>query len=291
MRKIDFLGPRKIWFAFSGSLIAISIFAMLVLGVKLGIDFRGGTIFDLAFKNKASIAEIRESLSKIDMAGSTIQQVEGNEFFIRSEKLDQATQKAILASLEKSFGIEEIRYIQDVGPGWGDQVTRGAILALIASLATIIIYITLRFEYKMAFSAIISLFHDAIITVGLYALLGREITPNMIAGLLTILGYSLYDTIVVFHRIVENTKTIGKGRYMDMANNSLNQVWIRSINTSLTTIIPVLMLMLFGGETLKDFALVLLIGLIAGVYSSIFVASPIFAMWKEKEPRYAYKEV
>ncbi len=290
MRRFDFMGRRKTWFTASAVLLSSCILAMLTMGIKLGIDFKGGTLFDLSFKNEINVTEAREVLRGFNLADSTIQQVEANELLIRSKKLDQATQKEILAAFEKKAGIEEIRYIQDVGPGWGEQVTRGALMALIASLATILIYITLRFEYKMAFSAVAALLHDIIVTVGVYAILGREVTPNMIAGILTILGYSLYDTIVVFHRILENTKSLGKGRYMDMANESVNQVLARSINTSLTTIIPVFILMLFGGETLKDFALVLVVGIIAGTYSSIFIASPLFAMWKEREPRYAYKE-
>ncbi|MDI6799515.1 MAG: protein translocase subunit SecF [Actinomycetota bacterium] len=291
MRKFDFMGRKNTWFIISAVLITMAALAMLFKGIRPGIDFKGGTLLDLAFKNEITAADVRDVLREFDLSNSTIQQVETKEFLIRSKKLDQATQKEILAAFETKAKIEEIRYIQDVGPGWGEQVTRGALLALAASLATILIYITLRFEYKMAFSAVAALLHDVVITVGVYALLGREVTPNMIAGLLTILGYSLYDTIVVFHRILENTRALGKRRYLDMVSDSLNQVLARSINTSLTTIIPVFILLLFGGETLRDFALVLVVGIIAGTYSSIFIASPLFAIWKETEPRYAPSEV
>ncbi|HDP70280.1 MAG TPA: protein translocase subunit SecF [Actinobacteria bacterium] len=288
--KFDFIGRKKIWFVFSGVLMLISVAAVIFLGLKLGIDFKGGTLFDLVFEKEMTVSEIRDTLREYNLADSVIQHSKGKEFIIRSSKIDQKTQESILEDFKSSAGIKEIRYIQDVGPGWGTQVTRGALLALAASLTTTLIYISFRFEYKMAFSAVVALLHDIVITVGVYALLSREVTPNVIAGLLTILGYSLYDTIVVFHRIQENTKYLGKKRYADMANESLNQVIMRSINTSLTSIIPVVCLLVFGGETLKDFALVLVVGLITGAYSSIFIASPLFAIWKEREPRYRPKK-
>ncbi len=284
--KLNIMGRRKVWSILSSILIILSFAALAIFGIKPGIDFKGGTLFDLVFEKETTVSEVRNVLQKYKLEDSVIQHADGNEFLIRSSRIDQGTQKLILEDLEKKFRIEEIRYIQDVGPGWGTQVTRGALLALAASLITILIYISLRFEYKMAFSAVTALLHDIIITVGVYSLVGRELSPNMIAGLLTILGYSLYDTIVVFHRIRENTKYLGRKRYLDMVNESVNQILMRSINTSLTSVIPVICLLIFGGETLKDFALVITVGLIAGTYSSIFVASPLLGLWKEREPRY-----
>ncbi len=288
--KLNIIGRTKVWFVLSGIVILISLAAVLIIGIKPGIDFKGGTLLDIEFEKTTTVSDVRDVLREYDLADSVIQHSEGNEFLVRSKKIEQKTQDAILENFKKNFGIKEIRDIQDVGPGWGAQVTRGAVLALVASLITILIYISLRFEYKMAFSAVAALFHDIIIAIGLYALFGREITPNMIAGLLTIFGYSLYDTIVVFHRIRENTRYLGKKRYSDMVNDSVNQVKMRSINTSLTSLLPVICLLVFGGETLKDFALILTIGLTAGTYSSIFVASPLLALWKEREPRYRPKK-
>jgi len=288
--KLNIIGRTKVWFVLSGIVILISLAAVLIIGIKPGIDFKGGTLLDIEFEKTTTVSDVRDVLREYDLADSVIQHSEGNEFLVRSKKIEQKTQDAILENFKKNFGIKEIRDIQDVGPGWGAQVTRGAILALVASLITILIYISLRFEYKMAFSAVAALFHDIIIAIGLYALFGREITPNMIAGLLTIFGYSLYDTIVVFHRIRENTRYLGKKRYSDMVNDSVNQVKMRSINTSLTSLLPVICLLIFGGETLKDFALILTIGLTAGTYSSIFIASPLLALWKEHEPRYRPKK-
>ncbi|MDO8886718.1 protein translocase subunit SecF [Candidatus Oleimmundimicrobium sp.] len=286
MMKLNLMGRKKVWFTLSGIVISISVIAVLILGIKPGIDFKGGTFLDIKFEKTTTVSNVRDVLRKYDLADSVIQHSEENEFLIRSKRIEQKTQGEILKDFEKNFGIKEVRDIQNVGPGWGAQVTKGAFLALVASLITILIYISLRFEYKMAFSAVAALFHDVIIAVGLYALFGREVTPNTIAGLLTILGYSLYDTIVVFHRIRENTKYLGRKRYSDMVNDSVNQVFMRSINTSLTSLLPVICLLMFGGETLKDFALILAIGLIAGTYSSIFIASPILAIWKEREPKY-----
>jgi len=289
--KLNIIGRTKVWFILSSIVILISLVAVLIIGIKPGIDFKGGTLLDIEFEKTTTVSDVRDVLRKYDLADSVIQHSEGNEFLIRSKKIEQKTQDAILENFTKNFGVKEILDIQDVGPGWGAQVTRGAFLALAASLITILIYISFRFEYKMAFSAVAALFHDIIIAVGLYALFGREITPNMIAGLLTIFGYSLYDTIVVFHRIRENTKYLGRKRYSDMVNDSVNQVKMRSINTSLTSLLPVICLLVFGGETLKDFALILTIGLTAGTYSSIFIASPLLALWKEREPRYRPKKV
>jgi SecD/SecF fusion protein len=154
------------------------------------------------------------------------------------------------------------------------------------SIFAILVYVSLRFEYKMSVTAIIGIIHDTLIVLGVYVLFGREITPNTIAALLTIIGYSLYDTIVVFHRIRENTSSVGKRTFMEMANDSINQIFMRWINTAMSQIIPVGCLLLFGGETLRDFAFAMTVGLISGAYSSIGLASPLYAVWKETEPRY-----
>ncbi len=160
-------------------------------------------------------------------------------------------------------------------------------MRLAVSLLAILLYVSLRFEYKMAVTAIVALVHDILITLGIYALVGWEISPNVIAALLAILGYSLYDTIVVFHRIKENSQGLVKQSFMSMANESINEVLVRSLNTTVSSLIPVLVLLFFGGSTLKDYALALTIGLTVGAYSSIGVAAPLFAMWKEREPKYA----
>ncbi|TLM77543.1 MAG: protein translocase subunit SecF, partial [Actinobacteria bacterium] len=175
-----------------------------------------------------------------------------------------------------------------IGPGWGKNITDRAMLAFVLSLVAILLYISIRFsEWKMAVSAIVALVHDIIITLGIYALFKFEVTPNTIAALLTIIGYSLYDTIVVFHRIKENSANLTKQSFMSMANESINEVLVRSLNTAVTSLIPVVVMLFFGGSTLQDFAFALTIGLLVGAYSSIGVAAPLYTMWKSTEPKYA----
>lgn len=297
----NFIGRKNLWFAISGGIIAIGLIAVLLGGLRLGIEFEGGTLIDAKFTGKVpAIAEVRKTIKPFKLGDSVIQSKEGNELLIRTKRLSNDEKDKVQTAIEKAFKVKDIN-TTTVGPEWGQQVTSGAIKALLFSLLVLLIYISLRFEYKMAVAAIIALFHDILVVIGIYALVGlgfnflngigltffpREVTPNTVAALLTILGYSLYDTIVVFHRIQENTPLIGKRTFSDMTNDSVNQVLMRSINTSLTALIPVTVLLAIGGETLKDFAFALFVGLISGAYSSIFIASPILAMWKEIEPRY-----
>lgn len=196
-----------------------------------------------------------------------------------------ASARQVAESLEISAESFEVTTI---GPDWGESVIKSSLIAFFVSILLIIIYIAIRFEYKMGVTAIISLLHDLILVFGIYALVGREVNPNMIAALLTILGYSLYDSVVVFHRINDNMKGSDmKCTFMSMANRSINQVFIRTINTTLTSLIPVLAMLFFGGETLKDFAFAMTIGLLCGAYSSIAVATPLYSIWKTREPKYA----
>ncbi len=288
--RIDFMGYRKWMFLFSAVLLAVSIASVAIRGVTLGIEFQGGTVMTLLGKEGVSVSEVRDAL--VDMkapnaANAIIQQTADNGFIVRvgisdPDKADEVFQD-IVSRL--GFPAQEINRTT-IGPGWGRNITDKALIALIVSLFAILVYISLRFEYKMSLTAIIALVHDVIIVLGIYALAGREVTPNTIAALLTILGYSLYDTIVVFHRIKENSQHVVKQTFMQMANDSINQVFARSINTSLTALIPVTVLLFFGGDTLKDFAFALVVGMLSGSYSSIGVASPIYALWKEREPKY-----
>ncbi|RJQ56318.1 MAG: protein translocase subunit SecF [Actinobacteria bacterium] len=290
----DFIGKRNWWFAFSGVLVAVSIVALFVSGINYGIDFQGGTLIDVRLEKAASVQDVRKVLGGQGLADSTVQVADvesvaskGKEVLIRTEQLQPAKQRQVLESLDKSFRLDRRgTSVQTVGPGWGDNVTRGALLALGMSFFAILIYISLRFEWKMAFSAMSALVHDLVLVVGIYALVGREVTPNTIAAVLTVLGYSLYDTIVVFHRIKQNSDRMGKRTYAMMANDSINQIFVRWLNTSVIQLIPVISLLIFGGETLKDFAFALMIGIMSGTYSSIFFASPLLVVLKESEPRF-----
>lgn len=294
----DYIGRKKIWFAVSGVIIAAGLMAIFMGGLKFGVEFKGGNQYNIMFKNATSVSDVRETMDSMELGGSTIQPVgSGNEISVRTPRQTKDKQAEIKTTLKKDFQVKEIS-MRDIGPGWGQQVTDGAIKALIASLIVILLYISIRFEFKMAIAVIIALIHDGLIVIGVYSLVGlleakfgfsyipTEVTPNTVAALLTILGFSLYDTIVVFHRIKENAEIIGKRTYSAMANDSINQVIMRSVNTSLTELVPVIALMFFGGETLKDFGFAMLVGLVSGVYSSIFIASPVLAMLKEMEPRY-----
>jgi SecD/SecF fusion protein len=291
---IDFMGYRWWLLGFSALMIVVSVASIAFLGLNFGIEFKGGTVVEVkAVGASATPDSIRTALIKNKVPDAVVQaerdpatgQLSG--YLIRMPVNDSAVaNKAVVASLKAVKVPSGQISATTIGPGWGATVTNSAIIALIVSLVAILIYVSIRFEYKMSVTAVIALFHDVIIVLGIYALTRRELTPNTIAALLSILGYSLYDTIVVFHRIRENTGHLVKQSFMQMANDSINQVLVRSLNTSFTSVIPPLMLLFFGGDTLKDFAFALTIGLISGAYSSVAVASPLYAMWKEREPKY-----
>lgn len=286
--RFDFMGNKWVFFAASGVLIAAGIIGLFAVGLKFGIEFRGGTVMDLTMEKEFTVAQVRAVLAKQGQQDAVVQPVEGTKgVLIRARRLEPDKVAGVFDALDRQFGVAAQNDIQTVGPGWGANVTNAAVTALSVSILALITYISLRFEYKMALTAVFTLLHDGLLTVGVYALAGREITPNTLAALLTILGYSLYDTVVVFHRIKENAAHIGKETFQHMANESINQVFVRSINTTMTTLIPVLALLFFGGETLRDFAFALTVGLATGTYSSIGVAAPIFAIWKETEPKFA----
>jgi SecD/SecF fusion protein len=293
MRKpyIDFMGNRKWLFLASGIVIAIAIGALLVRGLVFGIDFKGGTTIKLPQQAGITTEKVTAALAAAGMKDAIVQPAfiggRPDGWLVRSGESSSAVATVMFTTAASTLGIPlQSSRTSTIAPSYGRSITDAAILALIASIAAILLYISIRFEYKMSVTAVIALLHDAIITLGLYALVGREVTPNTVAALLTIIGYSLYDTIVVFHRIRENAQHLSKDSFMHMANDSINQVLMRWINTGLCSIIPAIVLLTFGGDTLKDFAFALLVGLISGAYSSVAVASPLYAMWKETEPRY-----
>jgi SecD/SecF fusion protein len=283
---IDFMGNRKWFYILSGVLLVIAIAALLIRGLHFGIEFRGGTVMEFSAGKSVTVAQMRSALREQKITQAEIQAVgNGGGFLVRTGESDPAKANAAAAAAATKLGLPSPS-VTTIGPGWGKNISDKAIIALIIALSAILLYVSVRFEYKMSITAIISLVHDVTITLGVYALVGREVTPNTVAALLTILGYSLYDTIVVFHRVKENSQRIVKQTFGQMANDSINQVLVRSINTVLVSLIPVICLLLFGGETLKDFAFAMTVGLMLGAYSSIGVAAPIYVMWKETEPKY-----
>ena len=285
MSHFDFIGRKAIWFGLSSVVIAIGIAAILINGLTFGIEFQGGTLFEVKFAKPVTVAEVRQAVAPAGLDDAVIQLAGSKKsVFIRTSTLGQSRQGEVRKALKKK-GATDFN-IQRVGASWGKRLTQGTLIALFVALAVVLGFIAIRFEVKMGVAAVVALSHDVMIAIGMYALVSREVTTSTVAAFLTILGYSIYDTIVIFDRIRENTGGIKKETYSAMVNDSVNQSLRRSINTSLTSIIPVASLLVFGGETLKDFAFALLIGLASGTYSSIFIASPFLAMLKEGEPRY-----
>ncbi len=282
--RVDFVGRRNTWFAVSAVVIAIGVAALIIKGLTFGIEFKGGTLFEARFKKNVSVAKVRSVVRPLGLGDSVIQKAGNKSIHLRTAELTIAKQQKVKSALS-DIGAKDFN-IQGVGASWGERLTTGTLVALLVSLVVVFGFVAVRFEFKMGTVAVMALFHDIIVAVGLYALVGREVTTATVAAFLTILGYSLYDTIVIFDRVRENTPGLKLKTYSAMVNDSVNQSLRRSINTSLTSIIPVVSLLVLGGETLNDFAFALLVGLVSGAYSSLFIASPVLAIWKETEPKY-----
>ncbi|MBQ9042770.1 MAG: protein translocase subunit SecD [Eggerthellaceae bacterium] len=292
---INFVGHRKVFLIISACLIVASVAVVGIKGLTFGIEFVGGTSITFHETGETTIDEMRSAFADAGQAEATIQTTteNGNEgFLIRMTVTDAQEATAIANQVADQLGFTTENFeVTTIGPDWGSSVISQSLIAFLVSLVLIIIYIAIRFEFKMGVTAVIVLLHDLIIVIGVYALVGREFTPNAVAALLTIIGYSLYDTVVVFHRINDNAKDMNvKCSFFTVANHSLNQVFIRSINTTVTSLIPVLFMLFFGGETLKDFAFAMTIGLFIGCYSSIALGTPLYSIWKTREDKYAKAE-
>jgi len=290
---IDLIGKMKIAAAASLLVVIISILSLILHGgPNLGIDFAGGTLVQIKFSQETSADRIRDSLKTIDLGNSVIQRFgyhDNNEFLIKTEKSSSALKglsNKIEEALNSSYsnGDFEIRRVEVVGPKVGKDLREKGMLAMLYAVIGILIYVTWRFELRYAVGAVIALLHDVLITVGIFSLLGKEFTLPIIAALLTIIGYSLNDTIVVFDRIRENIKGTRKQPLKDIVNSSINQVMSRTVLTSFTTLLVVLALFIFGGAVIHDFAFALLIGILIGTYSSIFIASPTILVWESVIP-------
>ena len=287
---VDFIGRRRMWFLLSGAAVAISIFGLVGPGLNLGIDFQGGALLTYRNESGASVEEIQETLQGEGHPEAVVQLTGEDSVRVRTESLG-GERSELLDAVASTSGIDSSDIsVEDIGPKWGQQISVKALQGLVIFLVAVTIYITFRFEWKMAIGGMASLFHDLIITAGVYALVGREVTPETVIAILTILGYSLYDTVVIFDRMKENTGSaalVARETYGGAVNMSLNQVLMRSFNTTLATLFPVVALLLFGGETLESFAFALFVGLLLGAYSSVFLAAPLVALLKEREPRLA----
>lgn len=293
----DFLTRKWRWALVSGILILISLAGFVVNGLNLGLDFTGGTAWQMTVANGKSVSTgaVRDLVTGLGVKDPKIVVLGSDGVRIETEEVNKAAEAKITAALAKYGGITvKAVSISEVGPSWGDKVSKQALFALGLFFLAVALYLSLRFEFKMAIAAIAAVVHDVIITVGFYAVTGVEVTPATVIAFLTILGFSLYDTVVVFDKIKENTPQLAtvKGlTYTAMANRSLNQVLMRSLNTSIIALLPVASLLIVGvglegAIALQEFGLALFVGLIIGAYSSLFVATPLLAWWKEREPRY-----
>lgn len=292
MMKFDIIGKRYWFFLLSALVIIPGIISMGVQGFNLGIDFTGGTLLDLKFQQPVTVAQVREVLKDYHLENSTIQLAVGSEtessqnVFVRTPVLAEEVRKDVLTGMNNKLGAFDILRIEKVGAVIGSELTKNALIALIVSWILMIGYITYRFEFKFAVSGIAALLHDILFVLGVFSILQKEIDASFVAAILTIVGYSINDTIVIFDRIRENLKTHRKSEsFTDLVNRSIWQTMTRSIYTVLTVLFATASLYFFGGETTKNFSLALLIGISSGAYSSIFNASPIWVTWKEYEER------
>jgi preprotein translocase subunit SecF len=293
---IDFVGHRKRWFTFSAVILVISVISLLTRGLDLSLDFEGGTVVEVPNAVDASTSDVRDALSDIGLAGAKVQLTEGTDgarIRVQTEVLEPAAQDELIVTVTSVGGVEvDEASFESVGPTFGEQITQSAIRALVIFLAVIALFISWRFEWKMAAAGLLALFHDLIITAGIYSVTGFEVTPATVIAILTILGYSLYDTVVVFDKILEEIEEYGDEMEIgSIVNLAMNSVLMRSINTSLTSLLPVGSLLfvgsfLLGAATLREFALALFVGIAAGTYSSIFIAAPLVAVWKAPEEKW-----
>jgi SecD/SecF fusion protein len=292
---LDFMGASRWFFSMSGAILLVGAIALATLQLNLGIDFESGTRAKVAVERPTDEAGILDALDSAGIHGEEVQRVTDpkfgrNVFQVQTRQLDPEQVGKVQTAIDQRFGIPPERFdSQSVGPTFGNTVARSAIYAIIFSLLVISGYVALRFQPKFAIPVLIALFHDILITAGVYSLTGREVTSATVAAFLTILGYSLYDTIIVFDRIRENLPRLPRAAFSQIVNRSMSEVLTRSLVTSLSTLLGVLSLMLFGGATLKDFAFALLVGIASGTYSSIFIASPVLTAWKERERTYRRK--
>lgn len=294
MSNFDFIGRRKIWYSISLVLIIGSIFCMVTRGFNMGIDFTGGTIIDIKFSREVNINDVRDVLSKYNLGNSTIQlsggnssAVESQNVMIRTVDLEENQRKEVMAGLKKDLGNYQVLREEKVGATMGKELIWNAIYATLISWLLIIAYVSYRFEFKFGVAAVLGLMHNVIIVLGVFALTQRQVDSSFVAALLTIIGYSINDTIVIFDRIRENLKLHFRrgGDIVALVNTSIHQSLTRSIYTVSTVLFATFALYFFGGDTTKDFSFALLIGFFCGAYTSIFIASPLWVTFRNFSDR------
>jgi preprotein translocase subunit SecF len=295
---INFVGRQRLWYAISGLILVVSIVALLVRGLDFSVDFKGGAVFTFPASSTTSLSQVQNAVIDGGVSGALVQQVNGqtNGWQVQTKALTGPQTITLENTLSSKLGVNTNNIsVTTVGPSWGSQISDKALEALIAFLIVIVLYLSIAFEWKMAIAAFVALVHDLVIATGVYALAGFQVSPATVIGLLTILGYSLYDTVVVFDKVRENTAgLLGGARttYSQAANLALNQTLVRSINTSLIALLPVAAILIVAtsllgaNNELEELALVLFVGMLSGTYSSIFIATPVLCDLKEREPQY-----
>ena len=294
---VNFVGKRRMWYTISAVIIFISLVALIVRGLDFSVEFTGGAVFTVQAPS-ASVSQVQKAVADGGVSGAIVQEVGSGSkksWQVQTQTLTNNQTTNVENSLARELGVTQNDIsVNSVGPSWGGQISTKAIQALIAFVIVIVIYLSIAFEWKMAAAAFVALLHTLVITVGVYALTGFQVSPATVIGFLTILGYALYDTVVVFDKVRENTAGLlggARSTYSEAANLALNQTLVRSINTSVIALLPVGAILFVGGGVLgvgelKDLSLVLFIGILAGAYASICIATPVLAQLKEREPPY-----
>ena len=297
---VDFVGRQRLWYTISGAILVVSVVALIVFGLNFSVDFKGGSVYQFAAGN-STISQVRQTISNAGGGADAIVQkvtpIGGGSarWQVQTHPLSPQQQSSVQTAISQHFGVPQNQIaVTSVGASWGSQISKKAAEALIAFLIVIVIYLSIAFEWKMAVAALIALAHDIVITIGVYALAHFQVSPATVIGLLTILGYSLYDTVVVFDKVRENTAGLlasSRSTYSQAANQALNQTLVRSINTSVIALLPVAAILVVSSAVLapgelRDLSLVLFVGMLSGTYSSICIATPVLADLKEREPQY-----
>ncbi len=289
----DIVGKRRRWYAVSAAIVLVALLSLAVRGLNLGIEFTGGAEYQVPSAS-CTLDQARTAVEETGVEPVTVTQLGNDSIRITTEAVDNATSLEIRASLAEACAVEpDAVSVQLVGPSWGSEITQKALTALVVFLGLLSVFLAIYFDWRMAVAALVALVHDILITVGVYSVLQFEVTPSTLIGILTILGYSLYDTVVVFDKVKENTRgVLGQSRqtYSQSANLAVNQTLVRSINTSIVALLPVGAILfvgagLLGAGTLKDLSLALFVGIAAGTYSSIFIATPFLAQLMERDPQ------
>jgi SecD/SecF fusion protein len=294
-QRVDFIGKTKLWFALSGVVLAVGLGSLVLQGLNLGIDFRGGTQISFKTPEPHPIDAVRADAAAVGLGGAVIQgrgalQDGGyTSFQVRAKTLPVGQQNDFQNAIQSKLDATSIG-VKSVSASFSRTILKSAIIAIIVSLLLIVAYVAWRFEFKFAVPVLIALVHDIFITLGIYSITGREVTTSTVAAILTILGYSIYDTIIIFDRVRENVPLMRRSSFAAIANQSLWETIRRSLATTFITLLPVTSLFLFGGETLKDFAFALLVGIASGAYSTIFIATPLLVILKEREPEFAKRK-